>query len=453
MKRSFKTKLRADWGTSWGRGIAWLVALFIVLAVGLFYLKQPPKALPLILQGEASEIVLTVAGQSTHMVKVDGRWQLDPPQNMPLDQEVIAGVVIAAKSLKSRRTLAATPEDLRTFGLQSSMNMLLLRSETAQLQMIYGHQTFDGSDIYVRELGRTDVFLVSKERVSQLLKPLAALRDPYLFVVPAADELESIDIQLPGKKQLRMVRHGVFWLIEDAQKKTLYLADKAELDQLISALGSLRVQHFVGVPDLQSGRDLSTFRFEYGGIQRTVSFFRVSGVFFAALQAYPDEVFQVSSEFEDQLQRDWVAKRPFAMDRFVIDTLVLEAVSTTGNARIRQTIYKKPSGVWQQKDQDKTLWVHNFFVHLSALSRVDMGASVGPSRASGRTVQESLGTLPEYALFLRRGDLQSRLDIALTTQKIEGDPLVRIQFMDRTMWVRDPGGQFVAHMMQMLGEK
>lgn len=418
------------------RSFLWLALglglLSCVLGVGFWYLYRPPSVNALASIEGVSEIVLTVEGESTHMVKLNGVWQMDPPQNMPLDQEAIADIVMTAKTLQSRRTLSATTENIATFGLQSSRNRLVLKSGMTSVQMIYGRQTFDGADVYVRVLGKPEVFLVSTERVQQLLRQRAALRDPYLFAVPSADTLDKFVLQLPGRMPMEMVRHGLFWLLEDAPKKTLYLIDRAYLDQMVSALGSLSVQHFVQMPSLKKGQALSRLTFQSDGIQREMSFFRVSGLLFVALDAYPNEVFQVSSEFEGHLRDDWVAERPFLMDRFSLDAVSVDHTASASLEKKRQDYHKIPSGKWLCQDKDETLWVHNFFVYLSALTR---STPATPPTVTG----------PEYAILLRMGTLQSHLDIAKTAATEDGAPLLRVQLMGRTMWVRDPGGQFVAH--------
>ncbi len=418
----------------------WIVLLFVacvVLASVLFYVKTSDAIVPLTIQGDISKMVLTVSGQSTHMVKVDGIWHLDPPQNIPLDQEVISDILITAASLKSRRGLAATSEDLKRFELQTSMNMLFLDSDTDSLHMVYGRKTFDGADVYVRELGRTDVFLVSTERIQQLLRPLSALRDPYLFAVPSSEVLDQITVSLPNKAPITMVRHGLFWLQEDVQKKKLHLVNRAQIDRLVAALGSLRVQHFVSIPSLKYGQALSTVTFRYGAVQREMSFFQVSGLLFAALDSYPEEVFQISSEFEKKLSDNWIADQPFSMDRFAIDSVLIDASSHVSDTAAIREYTKVNSGAWTDGSADETLWVHNFFVYLSALVRSH----------SHKTFPVDG---PEYAIFLRVGSLQSRLDIASTTGRDGDNPILRIRFMDRAMWVVDPDGQFSHH---VFGEK
>jgi hypothetical protein len=412
-----------------------LLVLSCALAAGLYYLYRTPAAEGLIRIGEVSEIVLTVENQSTHMVKLNGVWQLSPPQNKPLDQEVIADIVLTAKSLQSRRTLSATVENLKTYELQDARSRLVLKSGNEEVHMWYGRQTFDGADRYVRVLGKPEVFLVSTERVAQVLRQTAELRDPYLFGVPAVETLEDIVLRLPGKSDLVMVRHGLFWILEDEQKKDLRFVDRAYLDQLVSALGSLSVQHFVGDPRLKRQATPTTFLFRYGGVRREMSFFRVSKLLFVALEDYPDEVFAVSEEFADQLRTEWVAENPFLMDRFSLDLVAIDHNPEASSAKTRREFHKKGAGAWVDSTGDHTLWVHNFFVYLSALTRTSP-----PQKTS---------VAAEYAVTLRMGNLQSQLDIAtLTDQRVHPlskDPVLRVRFMDRTMWVRDPGGQFVAH--------
>ncbi len=408
--------------------------LACVLGVVIWYLYRPPAMRALAAIDGVSSLVLTVEGVSTHMVRLNGLWQADPPQNMPLDQEAIADIVRTAKTVQSRRTLSATTANLETFGLLSSRNHLVLNSETASVHMVYGRHTFDGADVYMRVLGNPEVFLVSTERVQHLLRQRSELRDPYLFGVPSADTLDRLVLELPGRRSILMVRHGVFWLLEDAQKQTLHLVDRAYLDQLISALGSLSVQHFVQMPSLKKSQALSRLTFQAGEIQRELFFFWVSGLLFVALPDYPNEVFQVSSEFEDHLRHDWVAERPFLMDRFSLDAVTVDTVAETSSEKKKRDYHKKPTGKWQSQGQDATLWVHNFFVHLSALAR--MMPAVPPTVIG-----------PDYAVVLRMGTHQSHLDITRTETTGDGDPLLRVRLMGRTMWVRDPGGQFIAHML------
>jgi hypothetical protein len=404
-----------------------LFLVFLVLVGGFFYHRNVNPH-PMALSGPISEIVLTVSGQPLHIRNIEGRWQLDPPQNKPLDQEIIADLLIGANSLKSRRTFVASPEELRSFGLQSSMNMLTLRSDKSSVTMVYGRRTFDGADVYVRKLGHPEVFLVSTERVQRLLKRLSDLRDPYLFGLPSAEILDRIQIVSPGAPVVRLSRHGVFWVKDDSAKKSLQLVDKMALDQFLSALGSLKAQNFVGLSALKTETPVFEVTVYYGAIERKMSFFKVSGLLFVTLGTYPGEAFQILPEFEKQLMRSWVVERPFVMDRFDIDSVVLVQKTKNMTREFQKTQVKS----WVCDGKDQTLWVHNFFVYLSALTQ---GAAVRDSGADA------------YVLFLRMGDLQSRLDIAMTGKKVDGDPILRIRLGDRTMFVRDPKGSFISHVL------
>lgn len=410
--------------------IVGLTLLCFVLFGGLWFWRDY-RTRPLFFpKGDVRQIVLTVSGQTVVLEKHEGTWALSPSRNQVIDQRAVASLLVSAKRLESRRSVAASPEERLQFGLNASMNHVVLRSDEEQVDLVFGRQTFDGEAVYMALQGQETVFLVSVERVSQLLRPLAALRERRVFRMPAPEHVDRLVLYRPGRAPLDVVRDGLFWVLDTPSKDLSFVSPK-RLAQFVSALDGLRVSAFLARSAVPQPVSPVSVVCEAADMRYAMSFFSEMGSWFGTTDAYPDEVFQVSSEIQHFFSQSWTTDHPIDLDRFEIQSLTLTLRDQT------MSFLRKETGGWRgEGNKDETLWVHNVFVAMAALVRLEH-----PPKGwhADRDV----------TVIFRKGDLQSRIVFGFS-DRMSG---VRVSLGDRLMWVSDPEGRFGMHIRSRMAKR
>lgn len=410
---------------SW-RAFLLLAFLCIALLVAVIWINSHKRSPFLLELGDLSEITLSVSGQ-TIVLKKKENWQLDPPQNIPVDQESVTALIATAGQLETRRILTVSEKERETFQITTA-NSITFTSDFGVFCINTGRDTFDHADVYatIEKNGKKNnkIFLLSKERINQILKPLSELRYPYLFAV-SLPELDKIVIQ--SDTPTTLVRHGLFWILE---QKKLAIVSQSALDRFVSALGSLSVRHYIQDRTLLNTHQ-GTDVFFYGTVVRHMKFFSVSDHLFGWIDAYPDEIFEIPSEFLSYITAsNWESTQPFQMDRFSLDEVILEG-------RASRRFLKQSTGAWHNEaGKNATIWLHNFLVYWSNIKQTH--------RPNRYTLQ------PEtvHVVVFREGNLQSRLELRTHSEwKIAENPVAQVSFMGREMWVSNVTA-LLAHLAQ-----
>jgi hypothetical protein len=160
-----------------------LAAVFLVLALALFFLNQNPEAgvinptptptpAPVVWDLSASTaqaVRVDTISQTVAVQIVNNQWQLTAPTNEPASQFQVGSVADQLKNLQAQRVLTET--DLTKYGLDTPVLTVTLVVSGAQQTtntLLVGKATIDGGSYYVKNKDKPEIYVVLNSLIEQI---------------------------------------------------------------------------------------------------------------------------------------------------------------------------------------------------------------------------------------------------------------------------------------------
>ena len=188
--------------------------------------------------------------QSLTLAKnTDGMWQLRAPFTADVDPPKINEMLQDLLEKKVKQTLEA--EDLVQYGLQPANIRIELwtEGETPARTFLIGDRTVNYS-VYTKEQSESHIFLIESSALDDFTKSPSDIRDRSVFNFASA-EVTTLRLQVAGQSKIHCERqvnsdpgvtgNGDSW---EMIKPVKARADARAIEEIVSALGSLRVVVF-----------------------------------------------------------------------------------------------------------------------------------------------------------------------------------------------------------------
>jgi hypothetical protein len=242
-------------------GIIFLVAAALAAFVYFYDMKHnaPSKETPAdaskpafsVSSDDITGMQLERAGNSVVFVRQGDGWYITQPLATRADQSVLDGVATQLSTLRVDRTLAATPDQLASFGLDKpavTIDFTLKSGAKHTLQL--GAKDFSGSSAYAIVDNSKSVSLISDAILTSSDKPLGDFRDHSVLALDTGS-VTSFDLK-NALGEISAVKNGADWKIE---KPRVVASDGDAISSLLSAVSSARISSFVN----DSGTDLAKY--------------------------------------------------------------------------------------------------------------------------------------------------------------------------------------------------
>jgi hypothetical protein len=164
--------------------------------------KPPADAPPKILNipsDQFKEIDLKKkSGESTGVVKIEGKWQIMHPKPLPADQDSVGSLVSSLSSLTSDRLVEDKAGDLSQYGLNTPTEEVKITQKDGKgATLLLGDDTPTGSGVFARLDNDPRIFIVASYVKSSLDKTSNDLRDKRLLTFDS-DKLTRVDLTAKG---------------------------------------------------------------------------------------------------------------------------------------------------------------------------------------------------------------------------------------------------------------
>lgn len=235
-----------------------LIALLIIAGVTFYFVRQQPppsnepptpKNLLTISQDEVAKVSVKPADGQPYTLEHTGTdWTITAPIHAKADTFSAGDLVRELCSLQSH---AQVGTDIAT-GVDHPATTVTLTDRDGKTQTLsFGEKSDVGDNLYVRVDDNSKVDVVGSDVQTYLDKSVNDYRDMNL-VTATADKIDRLEIQTP-KQTLALSRVDGKWQITSPAK---YPAEQSQMDDLLSAVTSLRAGSFVDSP-----QPASTYQF------------------------------------------------------------------------------------------------------------------------------------------------------------------------------------------------
>src|SRR5690242_7883663 len=159
---------------------------------------SPPKILT-IPDDQFKQIDLVKkAGDTTALIKADGKWQIVQPKPLAADQDSVNSLVSSLASLASDRLIEDKPSDLSSYGLTTPTEQVKITRKDGKTQtLLVGDDTPTGSGAFAKLENDPRVFTIASYAKTSLDKTSKDLRDKRLLTFNS-DKLTRVDLTAKG---------------------------------------------------------------------------------------------------------------------------------------------------------------------------------------------------------------------------------------------------------------
>ena len=192
------------------------------------------------------------------LAKTMDEWRLVEPMDYPADVAAVRSLVDSIANLDAERIMPLSEVDLSDYGLDDpDLGVVLVDSEGRRFSLAVGEETPLGSNRAVRRGTDDEIVLSSGFFVANLDKDVDQWRSRDVVDL-AEHDLASIEISMPDDHILAVQEDGRWQL----HAPLADLADRNQIQSLVSELNSLRVSEFlpVDVDPSELGLDPPAFR-------------------------------------------------------------------------------------------------------------------------------------------------------------------------------------------------
>ena len=137
-------------------------------------------------------------GESTGVVKIEGKWQIMHPKPLPADQDSVGSLVSSLSSLTSDQLVEDKAGDLSQYGLNApTEEVKITQKDGKAATLLLGDDTPTGSGVFARLDNDPRIFIVASYVKSSLDKTPNDLRDKRLLTFDS-DKLTRVDLTAKG---------------------------------------------------------------------------------------------------------------------------------------------------------------------------------------------------------------------------------------------------------------
>jgi Domain of unknown function (DUF4340) len=188
-------------------------------------------------EGDVAALTITLSGSSVSLERQGGQWEITAPVRTRADQGAVGDIVDELVAAQISRTLAASPDRLRSFGLDRPAITVDIRLKNAKQHSVrLGNVDFSGQAVYAQLGGANDVVLLPAELRSRADQPLDQLRDRSVLGFSTWD-VDAFELKDPSGDFL-LAKQGNNWRIE---KPRPLAADASAVSSLLSQVSAARM--------------------------------------------------------------------------------------------------------------------------------------------------------------------------------------------------------------------
>ncbi len=306
-------------------------------------------------------LTLTRAGETVVIESYEGKWVLKQPVSSAADESAVGAILSDLTSSRIERNLAATAEELKSFGLANptvTLEIKLRSGEKHRVQL--GSKDFSGLSVYGQLDQAKDAVLLPASLLTSTDKSLDDLRDRSVVGISQYD-LGSLTLTNENGR-LVLVKQDANWLIKSPVEG---LAEEAEVTSLVNEISSAKASGFVSeAPEslakygLDKPKIVLSAQLKSGG-ERTLSIGSKTEDRYFAKSSERSQVFKVESSLYTKLNAklfDLRDKRVVKLDKEELTRLQVKNPNGTLVAekdKDSKWITKEPA---DKKDKEVQSW-------------------------------------------------------------------------------------------------
>ncbi|MGH8013994.1 MAG: DUF4340 domain-containing protein, partial [Candidatus Binataceae bacterium] len=228
--------------------IIFVVLLAIIGGYAYYLSRQPkPNETPKLYKINAADIQrIDLHYPDRHIVleRSGNNWRITQPIQANADNDTANEIASGIADCEISRTVEKKPADLAPFGLKvpAATVTVTMKDHKVLPVLKVGKRTPVGNDVYVMAGGKPGVLLTGAVLASDVNKTVDQLRSRVLIGFKQS-QVNRFTIQhSDGEPSIELARQDDKWWIV---KPVRYLADQAEVNQLLGALANAKVNNFV----------------------------------------------------------------------------------------------------------------------------------------------------------------------------------------------------------------
>jgi hypothetical protein len=229
-----------------------LLILAVVGGVAVYYLEIKPgtprdekpdtsKPAFTFTRDDISSITITRGGETVTLEQKDGKWTITQPVTAQANQSTIDSLVSSLTSTKIERTLAASPDEIKSFGLEQPAVAIEIKLKSGDTQEVkLGAKDFSGLSAYAQIAGSNEVALVPASVLTNSDKSLNDLRDKAILGVSQFD-IKSISLANENG-QISLVKDSGQWALKKPYDAGV---EETEMNSFLREVTSAEAEEFV----------------------------------------------------------------------------------------------------------------------------------------------------------------------------------------------------------------
>ena len=200
---------------------------------------------------DIASITVNRSGQSVTLEERDGKWLISQPLNATADQSTVDSLISSITGARIERSLPASEDDRKTFGLAEPAVTLDLKLKGGQEHKIQlGNKDFSGLSVYGIVDDASEVALLPASVLTNSDKSIDDLRDRSVLGVSQFD-IASLALNNENGR-IELGKDDGNWTIKGPMAVA---ADESEVTSLLNELTSARATEFVS----DASADLSQY--------------------------------------------------------------------------------------------------------------------------------------------------------------------------------------------------
>jgi hypothetical protein len=201
---------------------------------------------------EMASLELRTSHGPIRLVRADDNWRLVEPIDYPADASAVRSLVDAVAGLDAERTLPPDEVDMGDYGLvEPALSLVLVAEDGRRFSLDVGDETPLGSNRAVRRDADEEIVICSGAFVASLDREIDEWRSRDVVDLFEHD-LSSVEIATADDRILVEKENGRWQL----RTPVADLADREQMQSLVSELNALRVSEFMSVDEGLGGLDL-----------------------------------------------------------------------------------------------------------------------------------------------------------------------------------------------------
>ena len=175
----------------------------------------------------------------------DGTWRIVRPFAVAADAAAVARLVdaltlVPVSDMRSENEILELNETLADFGIGANSLTVTLGSGRRQASVMFGNRSPSGNEVYAHVEGGRGVCALPRDAFDRISSDVDDFRERGLLVCPR-DEITGLDIRVPDKPAVRLVRDGGGWSILSPAAAP---ADGAAVGVLVDRLAAAQITAF-----------------------------------------------------------------------------------------------------------------------------------------------------------------------------------------------------------------